>query len=331
MGVRDWRRTVRRSTAALQHGYHRARQRYVASRMVRWGVVGGVLVGLAAVSALAQSAPPRLVLDGMADSYRTASHTWLAQLLPIAQRTFALLATLELIVSGMLWMFQRESLDDIAGRFLVKFIVLSFMLTLITGFHTWVPTILSGFAAAGERATGISGLSPSTVLSVGWSASATLLHSISVKNAVLNPVTSMFVVFLAFTIWLAFVVIAAQLLRVLIESYLIVSGGVLFLGFAGFRATAAYAENYINYAVAVAIKVFVLYLLVGVGMSLATQWSAMLQTADWNIGGDTPTILPQIVGGIIILAVLTVSLPGSFAHRITGSHSLGVANALRSL
>jgi type IV secretion system protein TrbL len=313
----------------------RLRHWYVAYPTVRWSVALGVIALVAVGATLhAQGIPPNgnpQMLDGIAGSYHTASQTWIARLLPIAQRTFALLATLELIVSGILWTFRRDTIDDIAGRFLLKFILMSFMLTLITGFQTWVPPIVAGFVTVGERATGLSGLSPSTVLDLGWQASAALLHSISVSNAVLDPITSLFVVLLAFVMWLAFVVIAAQLLRVLVESYLILSGGVLFLGMAGFRATAGYAENYLNYAVAVGIKIFVLYLIVGIGMSLATQWAAMLTADNWNIGGGNPTILPQIVGGTIVLAILTVSLPGAFAGRITGSHSLGVAHALRSL
>jgi type IV secretion system protein TrbL len=310
----------------------RLRAYYLHYRTVRWIIALGVilLVTLTTVG-WAQSAGNPQLLDGIADAYATASHTWLGRLLPIAQRTFALLATLELIISGTLWTLRRDSLDDIAGRFLIKFILLSFMLTLITGFHTWVPTIVAGFTTAGEQATGLAGLSPSTVLSLGWRASASLLHSISLSNAVFNPVTSLFVVLLAFVLWLAFVVIAAQLLRVLVESYLILSGGVIFLGFAGFRATAGYAENYVNYAVAVGIKIFVLYLIVGIGMSLATSWANMLSADSWSVGSGNPTLLPQIVGGILILALLTVTLPGAFAGRITGSHSLGVAQALRSL
>ncbi|HXC24738.1 MAG TPA: P-type conjugative transfer protein TrbL [Gemmatimonadaceae bacterium] len=327
MRVLAWA-TSRRTYARLKHWY-------VTYPMVRWSIAAGVIILLALGATLhAQGTPPNgnpQMLDGIAGAYRTASQVWVARLLPIAQRTFALLATLELIISGTLWTFRRDTIDDIAGRFLLKFILMSFMLTLITGFHTWVPPIIAGFVTAGESATGLSGLSPSAVLELGWQASAAILHSISVSNAVLDPITSLFVVLLAFVMWLAFVVIAAQLLRVLVESYLILSGGVLFLGMAGFRATAGYAENYLNYAVAVGIKIFVLYLIVGIGMSLATQWAAMLTTDNWDIGAGNPTLLPQIVGGTVILAILTVSLPGAFAARITGSHSLGVAHALRSL
>lgn len=301
------------------------------SAPVRWALGLSAVAILMTGVAFAQSSGNPQVLDGIADAYQAGSQEWLIRLLPIAQRTFALLATLELIISGMIWMVRRESVDDIAGRFLLKFILMSFMLTLITGFHTWMPSIVAGFSAAGEHASALSGLSPSTVLTMGWSASSKLLHTISLSDAMLNPITSLFVVLMAFGMWIAFVVIAAQLLRVLVESYLILSGGVLFLGFAGFRATAGYAENFINYAIAVSIKIFVLYLIVGVGMTLATTWSAALHADDWNFGAGDPTLIPQIVGGTIILAVLTVSLPGAFANRITGSHSLGIASALRSL
>ena len=109
------------------------------------------------------------------------------------------------------------------------------------------------------------------------------------------------------------------------------TGGVIFLGFAGFRATAAYAENYLNYAVAVGIKIFLLYLIVGVGMSLVSTWTPLLQADNWNIGGGDSSLLGEVFGGSVLFAALALGLPGTIAFRITGTHSLGVANALRSL
>jgi type IV secretion system protein TrbL len=157
------------------------------------------------------------------------------------------------------------------------------------------------------------------------------LHSITLSNAFWNPVTAVFIALLAFGIWIAFVAIASQLLRVLVESYVILTGGVIFLGFAGFRATAAYAENYINYAVAVGIKIFLLYLIVGVGMTVVAGWAPLLQADNWNIGAGDASLLPEIFGGSLLFASLAVGIPGTIAARITGTHSFGVSHALRSL
>lgn len=303
-------------------------------RSLRWLIASIAVVGLSLVVVAvgaAQRTPSGPVLDNIADTYHTASRTWLTRLLPVAQRTFSVLATLELMISGMIWTLRRDAFDEVAGRFLLKFIVMSFMLTLITSFNYWVPTIVTGFAAAGEQAANVRGLSPSGILDIGWSVSATMLHSISLSNAFWNPVTSVFVALLAFGIWIAFVAVAAQLLRVLVESYLVLTGGVIFLGFAGFRVTAAYAENYLNYAVAVGIKIFLLYLIVGVGMSIVPTWASLLQADNWNIGAGDSSLLAEVFGGSLLFASLALGVPGTIAARITGTHSFGVSHALRAL
>ena len=288
------------------------------------------LGGVIATVGMAQN-PNGPVLDGIGQQFQTAARSWLPKLLPIAQRTFTLLATLEFIISGITWMLQHDSLDDVAGKVLTKFILLSFVLTCITSFDYWLPAIISGFTTAGEQATGLTGLSPSGVLDLGWRISGTLLSTVGSWNGFLNPVTSLFIAFMAFGIWIAFVLVAAYLLRVLVESYIVLTGGVLFLGLAGFRATAGYAENYINYAVNVGVRVFLVYLVVGVGLSTITGWSAMLAASNWNIGGGDSSALGQVFGGAVLFAYLALTIPATMAARITGNHSLGIAQALRTL
>src|SRR2546426_12357578 len=84
-----------------------------------------------------------------------------------------------------------------------------------------------------------------------------------------TPAMAVFAALAALIIALAYVVIAAQLALVLIESYIVLGGGVLFLGFAAFRGTAAFADNLIAYTFGVGVKVFLLYLIVGLGSQIA--------------------------------------------------------------
>ena len=93
-----------------------------------------VILGLAAVVAAvaaaqngAPQAPPgdNTYLNGMRDAYAAAAQGWRIRLIPIAQRTFMLLAALEFSVSGIVWAIKRESLDDLAAKFLLKFTLIA--------------------------------------------------------------------------------------------------------------------------------------------------------------------------------------------------------------
>ena len=93
-----------------------------------------LLVVLVVVPVLAQQAAQQPVLDGIANQYRDASRLWRPRLIPVAQRLFMLLAGIEFTVSGAIWALRRDSLDDIAAKFLLKFTLVAFLLALITSF-----------------------------------------------------------------------------------------------------------------------------------------------------------------------------------------------------
>ncbi len=287
------------------------------------------LLALLVAPALAQSPAQQPVLDGIATQYRDASRLWRPRLLPIAQQLFMVLAGIEFAISGAIWALRRDSLDDIAAKFLLKFTLVAFLLALITSFTTWIPPIVNGFAAAGERAIGSSAtVSPSGIIDIGRQTALTVLNTLDVGVMLRNPAMAVFGALAALLVALAYVVIAAQLVLVLIESYVVLGGGVLFLGFAAFRGTAAFAENLIAYTFGVGIKIFLLYLIVGLGSQIAKSWIPLIQSSTF-FGPQSPLL--EVVGGAIIFAVLAVRVPHVVAHRLSGHASFGIAQALRAL
>jgi type IV secretion system protein TrbL len=284
---------------------------------------------LAAVPVLAQSSAQQSVLDGIANQYRDASRLWRPRLIPIAQRLFMLLASIEFVVSGMIWALRRDSLDDIAAKFLLKFTLVAFLLALITSFIYWIPPIVNGFAAAGERAIGATGtVSPSGIIDIGRETSFTILRALDAGVMLRDPAMAIYGAISALIVALAYTAIAAQLVLVLVESYVVLGGGVLFLGFSAFRGTASFAENLVAYTFGIGIKVFLLYLIVGLGSQIARGWIPLIQSSTF-FGPASPLL--QVVGGAIIFAVLAIRVPNAVASRLSGSSSFGIASALRTL
>ena len=278
--------------------------------------------------ALAQGQNPP-VLDGIASQYRDASRLWRPRLIPIAQQLFMLLASIEFAVSGMVWALRRDRLDDIAAKFLLKFTLVAFLLALITSFTFWIPPIVNGFAAAGERAIGAGGtISPSGIMDIGRESSLSILNALDIGVMLSNPAMAIYGALAALLVALAYTAIAAQLVLVLVESYVVLGGGVLFLGFSAFRGTAVFAENLIAYTFGIGIKIFLLYLIVGLGSQIARGWIPLIQSSSF-FGPASPLL--QVVGGSIIFAVLAIRVPNAVASRLSGSSSFGIANALRAV
>src|SRR5258708_21881896 len=198
-------------------------------------LVACLLVALVVAPAVAQSATQQPVLDGIAAQYRDASRLWRPRLLPVAQQLFMVVAGIEFAVSGALWALRRDSLDDIAAKFLLKFTLVAFLLALITGFTFWIPPIVNGFAAAGERAIGSNvTVSPSGIIDIGRQTALTVLNTLDLGVMLKNPAMAVFAAFAALLLALAYLVIAAQLVPVLLANYIVLCGGLLFPRFSAF-------------------------------------------------------------------------------------------------
>jgi type IV secretion system protein TrbL len=300
-------------------------------RVTTWLSVALVAVGLAVASTLyAQVAtPPDGVLDGIANSYQVASQDWLARLTPIAQKTFVVLAAIEFAISGVIYGLRRDSLDDIAGRFILKFCLISGLLAVVTSYSYWVPPIVSGFATAGEQAIGQNGIvGPSEVVDVGASLAGNMLLSFEAGGILMHPVSTLVGGLEALIVVVAYVLIAAALIMALVESYIVVTAGVVFLGFAACRTTAGLGEGLLTSVVVLGVKIFFLYLLVAVGMTLSRAWVAQalaVSTGQLGLGA-----LSQVFGGSLVFCLLVLRLPDRAAERIGGDVSVGIAAALRA-
>jgi P-type conjugative transfer protein TrbL len=300
-----------------------------SSRTVLTALIVCAIASLLLVPAIAHAQTQQPVLDGIANQYRDASRLWRPRLIPIAQQLFMLLASIEFAVSGLVWALRHDRLDDIAAKFLLKFTLTAFLLALITGFTFWIPPIVNGFAAAGERAIGSSGtVSPSGIIDIGRETSLSILSALDVGVMLTNPAMAIYGAIAAFVVALAYTAIAAQLVLVLVESYVVLGGGVLFLGFAAFRGTAGFAENLISYTFGIGIKIFLLYLIVGLGSQMARSWIPLIQSSSF-FGPASP--LFQVVGGSLIFAVLAIRVPNSVAARLSGTSTFGIAHALRAV
>ena len=304
-------------------------------RSVWWWAGGLAVVGVAAAVAGAQQGIPQApppnapAMGAIVDAYAIASQSWLARLLPIAQHLFVVLAGIEVALSGAIYGLRRGNLDDLTAGLVMKVGVLMFLFMLITAFPVWIPVIVQGFAAAGEQAIGAVGVAnPSDVMDIGVSIAGQLLHALDGYGVLQHPATMLLAVVGALIVLLAYMAIAIQLIMLWVESYIVLTGAAFILGFAAFRATAGYAEGYLNYVVTVGIRIFLLYLVVAVGFEQSQQWMALLQ-AD-TVWGAYGTAAWQVIGGIVVFAVMALRIPNTIASRITASPSLGIAAALRA-
>ena len=263
------------------------------------------------------------ILTDLVNAFQGATSGWFAALFPIARNLFFMLAAIEIVWAASWWVIERDDPSQIFVEFLKRVIAIGFFLAVLTFADVWIPAIIDGFATAGQLAGGLPELNPSTVIDQGIAVSSTLISSISLAGWFSSPGGNLVAAISALLSFLAFVVIAGQLALTLIEMYVIIGGGVLLLGFAGSRWTIPFAERYLSYAVAVGIKLFVLYLIIGVGTALASSWGATLAAA-----GTSPSDLFAILGASLVYMIVAWQIPSFASSLIAGSVNLTLGTAV---
>ena len=312
MTARDLRRENRRPVALRGAG-----------RLVRWTLVGVVVTVV--FTALAQAALAQEVTGDLTDEFRLAAGVWTDRLRPLAQRTFALLAGIEFAVSAAVWGLRREAFDEAVGQFFLKCAVLSFLFMCLIFFDSWIPAIVNSFVLAGQTAAGVSELNPTQVLELGLDLYAAMMDNVFGLGLLLSPAESFAAVWGGLVVLLAFGVIAAQLVILLIESYIAVTAGVFFLGFAAFRGTASFTDRYLVWAVGVGIRLFLVYLIIGIGVSVAEGWAEYIAT----IGALDYFSAFRVVMGALVFALVAVIIPNRTSRYLLDGTSFGLSDAVR--
>ncbi len=139
-----------------------------------------------------------------------------------------------------------------------------------------------------------------------------------------NPVLGLSIALIAFIIFASFVVIAAQLLVTMIESYICVAAGMLFLGGLGSRVSQAYAEKYFGYCISVGCKLLVIYLIIGAAQPLIVGWDQLV-TPGMEIVPPIGLFF-QLGGSAVVLAFVCWQIPG-LAASVLSSANLNLGHA----
>ena len=247
---------------------------------LRYVLVIGVFLLTAAAVVHAQGPPPPSTNapTSILQEYGKLETSWIAKLLGAAQRLFFLLAGIEVAWSFTLLAIEKADFQALTATIVRKIMWIGIFYAILLygvtpGGGGWIPAIINSFHILGQNASTVGPLGPSAIVGFGVNTSIDLLHAASDAGLVANFGNAMALVFCAVVIFISYVAVAIQFVVALVESYLVIGAGVIFLGFGGSRWTAAYVERYIAYAVSVGMKILVLYLLIGAGMTLSQGWA----------------------------------------------------------
>ena len=291
---------------------------------IHFAVAALALAVLLSPMAVAQLKAPSAILN----QYRAQRTTWFTVVWPYANSLFGLLAVIEFAWSAAVMLLEKSDLQSWTSALIRKLMWLGAFYALLIYGRYWIPAILDSFETIGQQASGSGPMSPSDVFTRGIDLAGALMAASSSAAFFENLGTSLAMIFTGIVTALAFIAITVQFVVAMVESYIVVAAGFIFVGFGGSRWTAPYVERYIALAVATGVKIMLLYLLIGTGLNLSTDWMTEAQ----NIANSSSPAMSalEIMGASIIFMMLCWQIPKLFAAVLGGSPALSGGDLISS-
>jgi type IV secretion system protein TrbL len=275
------------------------------------------------------------ILSGLAQQFQTATTSWAATALEYARNLFFVLVAIEMAWSGVTYVLQKDSLPDFFVALALKLLSVGFFLILLQPEYgpAWINDIIASFMQAGSAISGLplfGPTDPSAIFNCGTDIAGAMMMNLSgggVSLDLLGLLEAYLTALLcALGVMLAFAVVAGQLLVALIESYIVIGGGLFFLGFTGSRWTLVFGEKYLGYVFSVGTKLFMLELIVGLGYGLGQQWAALFT-------GDSvpPGTYIEVVGAALVFGFVAWQIPGLAASLMNGAPRMTLGSLLSNI
>lgn len=281
---------------------------------------------------LVSAAAPALAQDNIAASllgkFVSQTDSWWGIL-----RSYALfLFTTTLIIEGCLFgirmALQRSDIAETLKEFVMLLLFAGFIAAVINNYQDWA----TGIAINGLRPlTGeLTGNSVDAGQPVAMAAAIMEKIMPVMKDAGITDFGEVYLyVTCMLLIMVVFVLISALVILITCEFYIVANIGVLIVGLGGSKIFKDYAVNVMRHILAVAVKLFVLQLIVNIGFAIIS-----LSDLDASVGSTLKSIkfvdLFFLIGKSIILLALAKTLPETCAGIINGS-AIGGGNPLGAM
>jgi type IV secretion system protein TrbL len=268
-------------------------------------------------------------LDGIRAQFDAQTIGWTTRALDVARDIFVALVGTELVWSLIEIFLGTRELESFIASITRRIIWVGAAITVFTVAPTVINGVLFDFSSIGSYITGygFNAEDPDSVLHYGVAVSTALNPPFSPnpQQWLMAFVTSLIA---QCAVQLAFAVAACALLLAWVEAYIVVSAGAFLLGFIGSRWTMPWAERYLGMVLAVATKLFVLSVILGLGAGLSealiSQWTS--QTGQHPVS-DYFTI----AGTTVVFALVAWFAPGFVASLVGASPVLSTSSVVSAV
>ena len=306
-------------------------------------------------------------ISAQADGFFATAQGW-------AQGLFTGLFVIELTILGVQGILFRDNLAEFMASFGLKVFAAGFFMWLIVNAQTFLVPIRDGFKHAGQSLGGSGDATPfalageGLLAATGFYTASMIGHSSDYAYSWIPDIYGVLTGIVGQTglgssyaqghqtfglmmqgIGLMMIMASAgviiQTALVTIESAIVMGAGVMFLGFSGTRFTMPFSQGYLQYAINVGVKLFTLYIVVGLcqnlmpGILAASAITMALGLVPAGLGSEMAVpVAAWAAMQMMVVSALVWAIPNFAGSFLSGTSSLGAgaimgqfSNALQSM
>lgn len=280
-------------------------------------VAGAVILCLLAnAPAFAQEGS---VLTSLQDQISTAAKGWETTVMNAAKSLFWILATIEIGIAAVWLALQAASLDSWFAEIVRRIMFVGFFLFVLNEGPTFAKEVVDSLFQLGA---GGGTASPADVFNAGLTVASKMSEKIQFglfeDNALaISAAFAMIVTVIAFSL------VAAIFVSVMVEMYIGLLAGMIMLGLGGSSYTKDFALRYLIYAFSVGMKLMALVMIAKIGSEVLIGLAN-----EPNIGDQFQTAL-AIAGIAVVVFLIAIYVPNIMQGVVQGASVSGGMEVIR--
>jgi len=237
------------------------------------------------------------MLNKILDSFSTVAVTWQSEITAKASWLFWGLAAISMVWTYGLMALRNADIQEFFGETIRFFGTLGFFWWILSNGPAISMAIIDTMRMISAKASGLgSGLSPSSIVDIGFN----ILAKVSASASLLSPVVSAMMLAAAIVVLVILALIAVNMLLLLVSAWLLAYAGIFLLGFGGSRWTSDIAISFYKTVLGIGVQLFTMTFLIGVGKSFLDQYHKAFEAGT----PDLNSLCVLLVASVVLLSLV---------------------------
>lgn len=297
------------------------------------------------------------VVDSVMGKYQSAASSWGGVMVSYGSWLFWGLALVSMVWTYGMMAMRRSDIQEFFAESIRFFGTLGFFWWILYNGPAIGDAIVKSMWMIGAKAIGqATDFTPGGIVQIGYDIFAKALD----QSSVWSPTDSVVGLLMALAVMLVLTIVGVNLLLVFVSAWIVIYGGVFFLGFGGSRWTSDIAISFYKHVLAIGAELMVMLLLIGIGKTFINEYyssmaagidlkeMAVMLIAAFALMYLTNKIPPRIagivgvggvgsiggvgVGSVMAAAAMTASAAASAGSSVMAgaTNAAGGASALKA-